>query len=202
MDHPLAQPLRRGGAFLASVAWRSVLGGYFLLLASTIWFIKSSYLPALWLDPVFGVYSLCVTVYLLSRFSLSLLYRPVRRGPDQLPTVAVVIPAILVATSFYYGGLDHGWSWSTLPAMFARVGFGFPAGVLIHKLFVAGRRAPPVSGLLLLAVLAVVMLAWRPMDALRPYWEAFFVLILCPLFVWFGASASDLNASMYFCATK
>ena len=59
-----------------------------------IWFIKSSYLPALWLDPVFGIYSLCVTVYLLSRFSLSLLYRPVRRGPDELPTVAVVIPAM------------------------------------------------------------------------------------------------------------
>ena len=35
-----------------------------------------------------------MTVYLLSRFSLSLLYRPVRRGPDELPTVAVVIPAM------------------------------------------------------------------------------------------------------------
>ena len=43
---------------------------------------------------MFGLYSLCVTVYLLSRFSLSLLYRPVRRGPDELPTVAVVIPAM------------------------------------------------------------------------------------------------------------
>ena len=43
---------------------------------------------------MFGLYSLCVTVYLLSRFSLSLLYRPTRRGPDQLPTVAVVIPAM------------------------------------------------------------------------------------------------------------
>ncbi len=65
-----------------------------MLLAAIIWFIKSSYLPALWLDPVFGLYSLCVTVYLVSRFSLSLLYHPTRRGPDELPTVAVVIPAM------------------------------------------------------------------------------------------------------------
>ena len=65
-----------------------------MLLAAIVWFIKSSYLPALWLDPLFGLYSLCVTVYLLSRFSLSLLYHPVRRGPDELPTVAVVIPAM------------------------------------------------------------------------------------------------------------
>ena len=94
MEHPLTQALTRIGDFFAGLCWRSLLGVYFLLLASIIWFIKSSYLPALWLDPVFGLYSLCVTVYLLSRFSLSLLYHPVRRGPDELPTVAVVIPAM------------------------------------------------------------------------------------------------------------
>src|SRR6478609_9755015 len=94
MEHSLAQPVKRIGDLFASIFWRGMLGGYFLLLAGIVWFIKSSYLPALWLDPVFGLYSLCVTVYLLSRFSLSLLYHPVRRGPDELPTVAVVIPAM------------------------------------------------------------------------------------------------------------
>ena len=94
MEHPITQALTRIGDFFAGLCWRSLLGGYFLLLAGIVWFIKSSYLPALWLDPIFGLYSLCVTVYLLSRFSLSLLYRPARRGPDQLPTVAVVIPAM------------------------------------------------------------------------------------------------------------
>ena len=58
----------RLGDILASIFWRTLLGGYFLLLAGIVWFIKSSYLPAIWLDPVFGLYSLCVTVYLLSRF--------------------------------------------------------------------------------------------------------------------------------------
>ena len=101
-----ATKTRRHGTFPRSIreahrracsprsCWRSLLGGYFVLLAGIVWFIKSSYLPALWLDPLFGLYSLCVTVYLLSRFSLSLLYRPSRRGPGQLPTVAVVIPAM------------------------------------------------------------------------------------------------------------
>ena len=76
MEHSLAQPVKRIGDMFASIFWRGLLGGYFFLLAGIVWFIKSSYLPALWLDPVFGLYSLCVTVYLLSRFSLSLLYRP------------------------------------------------------------------------------------------------------------------------------
>ena len=39
-------------------AGAALLGGYFLLLAGIVWFIKSSYLPALWLDPVFGLYGL------------------------------------------------------------------------------------------------------------------------------------------------
>ncbi len=86
--------MKRIGDVFASIFWRGLLGGYFFLLAGIVWFIKSSYLPALWLDPIFGIYSLCVTLYLLSRFSLSLLYRPARRGPDQLPSVAVVIPAM------------------------------------------------------------------------------------------------------------
>jgi hyaluronan synthase len=94
MEHSLTQPVKRVGDIVASIFWRSLLGGYFLLLAGIVWFIKSSYLPALWLDPLFGLYSLCVTVYLLSRFTLSLLYRPARRGPDELPSVAVVIPAM------------------------------------------------------------------------------------------------------------
>jgi hyaluronan synthase len=94
MEHPITHALTRIGDLVAGLFWRSLLGGYFLLLAGIVWFIKSSYLPALWLDPLFGLYSLCVTVYLVSRFSLSLLYHPVRRGPDELPSVAVVIPAM------------------------------------------------------------------------------------------------------------
>ena len=92
MEHSITQPVKRLGEILAGLTWRAMLGGYFFLLAAIVWFIKSSYLPALWLDPIFGFYSLCVTFYLLSRFRLSLLYAPVRRGPDELPTVAVVIP--------------------------------------------------------------------------------------------------------------
>ena len=89
MGHSLAQAVTRIASILSGLCWRSLLGGYFVLLAAIVWFIKSSYLPALWLDPLFGLYSLCVTVYLVSRFSLSLLYHPSRRGPDELPTLSL-----------------------------------------------------------------------------------------------------------------
>src|SRR4051794_11511481 len=94
MEHSLTQPVKRLRDFVATLFWRLMLGGYFVLLAAIIWFIKSSYLPALWLDPLFGLYSLCVTFYLVSRFGLPLLSPPVPRGPDELRGVAVVTPAM------------------------------------------------------------------------------------------------------------
>jgi len=76
------------------LSWYAVIGAYFLAMLTFIVVIKGVYLPAFWQDPVFGVYGLVVTIYLLSRFALSVLYRPVRHQRGPLPTVAIVIPAM------------------------------------------------------------------------------------------------------------
>jgi hyaluronan synthase len=91
--HGRTSTSRRITRLVAVGFWRVLIGSYFLLVIGFVYLTKSAFLPALWSDPVFGVYGLVVAIYLLSRFALSLFYRPVR-GDDPLPTVAIVIPSM------------------------------------------------------------------------------------------------------------
>jgi hypothetical protein len=102
--HPVAEPepdaaaptratVAGLGRVLATTLWRSMIGIYFLGVVGFVFLAKTAFLPSLFNDPVFGVYGLVVTVYLLSRFVMSVFYRPCRaNGP--LPSVAIVIPAM------------------------------------------------------------------------------------------------------------
>ena len=54
---------------------------------------KGVYLPAFRREPLFAVYGLAVTIYLLSRFALSLHLPPVA-ATGELPSVAIVVPAM------------------------------------------------------------------------------------------------------------
>jgi hyaluronan synthase len=77
----------------AATVWRSMIGVYFLGVVGFVFLAKTAFLPSLFNDPVFGVYGMIVTAYLLSRFVMSVFYRPCRAdGP--LPSVAIVIPAM------------------------------------------------------------------------------------------------------------
>ena len=85
----LTRLLRLGGRGL----FRVVIGTYLLAVAGFVYETKSAFMPALFTDPVFGIYGLIVTTYLLSRFAMSVFYRPCR-AEIELPTVAIVIPAM------------------------------------------------------------------------------------------------------------
>jgi hyaluronan synthase len=78
----------------ARVAWRTAVGLYLAALLGFLAITKGVYLPAFWRDPLFATYSLVVTVYLSSRFLLSLLYRPVRGDVAELPSITIVVPAM------------------------------------------------------------------------------------------------------------
>jgi hyaluronan synthase len=78
----------------ARVAWRTAVGLYLVALLGFLAVTKGVYLPAFWRDPLFALYSLVVTVYLSSRFILSLLYRPVRESKGELPSITIVVPAM------------------------------------------------------------------------------------------------------------
>jgi len=90
---PLAAPVNRSPwhrvgrlAIRAIIVMYAVVVGYFLWSAKTLTFATVAR------DPLFAGYSVAVVIYLLSRFVLSLLYRPV---PDRghRPSVTIVIPA-------------------------------------------------------------------------------------------------------------
>ena len=55
-----------------------MMGVYFLGVMGFVFLAKTAFLPSLFNDPIFGVYGLVVTGYLLSRFVMSVFYRPCR----------------------------------------------------------------------------------------------------------------------------
>ena len=89
-----ASRLRGLAVHALRAVWLGAVAVYFLALLGFVIVIKGVYLPAFWQDPVFGIYGIVVTTYLLSRFVLSLLYRTVREQRGPLPTIAIVIPAM------------------------------------------------------------------------------------------------------------
>jgi hyaluronan synthase len=85
---------RTTSTLIASAIWRLSLACYMVMVCAFVITTKSAFLPAIWHDPVFGVYGMCVTIYLLSRFALSLCYRVKRGEPESWPSVCIVIPAM------------------------------------------------------------------------------------------------------------
>ena len=65
----------------------------FAQLLGFVFLAKTAFLPSLFNDVIFGVYGMVVTIYLLSRFVMSVFYRPCR-ADIPLPSVAIVIPAM------------------------------------------------------------------------------------------------------------
>jgi len=70
---------------------RLAAGGYLVLLLAAIVFYKAVFYEALVLSPLLGAYGLVVAGYIVSRFSLSLFYRPARDVGLE-PRVAIVMP--------------------------------------------------------------------------------------------------------------
>jgi peptidoglycan/LPS O-acetylase OafA/YrhL len=131
-----------------------------------------------------------LTAEMLVNIVFALVWMIVRPGLRTLAAIVAIAAAALLASAFYYGNLDIGWGWSTAPGLLTRVAFGFPAGVLLQRLYAQGVRAPRLPGWLLLASLGALLLAVRAPEQWRAGWESFFVIVLCPLYVWLGASAT------------
>jgi len=85
--------LRRVGGTLFWSAWYGFLTVYAVGIVALVLLLKTVYFPAFWHNTALAVYGLVVTIYLLSRFVLSLAYRPATEAVP-LPTIAIVIPAM------------------------------------------------------------------------------------------------------------
>jgi peptidoglycan/LPS O-acetylase OafA/YrhL len=97
--------------------------------------------------------------------------------------IMVVCAAGLTFAEFHYGTLDVGYGGTDQWAALARVGFSFFAGVLVFRLF----GARPVinnewAAWVLMAALTVI-LAFRPSEAVSPWFELGVVLVGFPVLV-------------------
>lgn len=78
-----------------NLALRGVCALYLAVIVTAVLAYKTVFIEIVIQDPWFGVYSIVVCAFIMSRFLFSLFYRPARmpkgKGPE--PTVAVVMPA-------------------------------------------------------------------------------------------------------------
>src|SRR5512145_1639741 len=78
-----------------NLALRAVCAIYLVVIVFAVLAYKSAFVEVVVDDPIFGVYSVVVCAFIMSRFLFSLFYRPAPlpqgKGPE--PTIAVVMPA-------------------------------------------------------------------------------------------------------------
>jgi hyaluronan synthase len=73
-------------------ALRGFCGVYLVVLLIAVVLYKAAFLEMLTIDPYFAVYGIVVALYIVSRFGLSIAYRPARDVGLE-PQVAIVMPA-------------------------------------------------------------------------------------------------------------
>ena len=78
-----------------NLALRAVCALYLVLIVTAVLAYKSVFMEVVVQDPWFGVYSVVVCAFIMSRFLFSLFYRPAPmvEGPPLEPTIAIVMPA-------------------------------------------------------------------------------------------------------------
>jgi hyaluronan synthase len=89
---PRPSPGRRRVIAIAQMLMRGLAFVYLVALIAAIIVYKGAFIEAIPLDPYFALYGLVVATYILSRFAISLFYRP-SRDHGLEPSVAIVVPA-------------------------------------------------------------------------------------------------------------
>jgi len=108
-----------------------------------------------------------------------------RLSSKVLGLVCLAGAACVIATSLIHGSLDAGFIWTSFLGGFARVFFGFPAGILLYRI-ANGRAALRLPPLLLMVVTA--MLFFVPASGLaRQIFDPVAVLLIFPSLVLAGS---------------
>lgn len=79
---------------------QAVILVYGIALLGFVWLTKDFAVASLRSDPLFAGYSVCVTIYVISRFAVSLFYRA-RKDRGFRPTVSIIIPAFNEEAGIY-----------------------------------------------------------------------------------------------------
>ena len=95
--------------------------------------------------------------------------------------------AALCLTAYHYGTLDVGWMWSHYLGGFARILYGFAAGVLIFRVFERHPFRATLPWWSLLLIFGV--LAFLPPPITRAWWDLGLVALVMPAIVTAGVAA-------------
>ena len=119
---------------------------------------------------------------------------PLRRilaGP--MAATLIMLGALgVLASDIAYGAVSAGGYWNNIGGGFARVGFSFLAGVLIHQFWRRGKGWPRMPGLLVIAGLLGVLAAPLP----RQLFDPVAVLVLMPALVFLGSCCASANGML------
>lgn len=125
-------------------------------------------------------------------------YALVGRRPDGRALVAiplaaaalllVAVPAGWLGFGTLNGAMDAGVDWASAGGGALRVGFGFFAGVLVHRLSVARPPRLRLPPLVPVAVLVALLFAWPPSWA-RPAYDLAATLLVFPALVYLGSAS-------------
>ncbi len=97
--------------------------------------------------------------------------------------------ALIIAASFIHPARDanFGFTWRNFPGGIARVFYGFPAGVLIYRLW-KRYPLPRAPSFILVFVAPLFLLGWRPSGAIVVVYDLVAVLIMMPAIIIFAVS--------------
>ena len=116
----------------------------------------------------------------------------VKRLSNRLLCAVIAVFAVaLVVAARSYGGLGVGWTMTNFWGGFARVGFSFPLGVLLYRLWKSDKISKPILPVILplIAVGAVCISAGDYRLTWRWYVDLPIVMLAFPTIVWVAAGA-------------
>lgn len=101
----------------------------------------------------------------------------------------------LVGIAFGMGSLDLGANRETFALAAYRIAFGYAAGMLLYRLFQAGRLPRLETGGALIALSALAVFASPVAPALRPVYDLIAVALIFPILV-AAAAETDLDGAL------
>lgn len=104
-----------------------------------------------------------------------------------LALIAAVAAVALIGMTIHYNTMNTGFLWSAFLGGFPRVLFSFTVGVILLRLFVAGRITLNI-GTVWPVVITLAILCYGPPDAWRAAYDLVAALVIFPLVTLAGAS--------------
>jgi len=109
-----------------------------------------------------------------------------RLASSLLAVICAVVGALYLSSILYLGHADVGMYWSNIGLGLLRVGFSFPVGVLLARLYGKTAKIPSAFSLVPMMVLGTMMAVVLPSRFDRAY-DVIAIFLVMPVILWLGA---------------